>query len=70
MCFRPLTGKGWCLVRSSGFALNPYTALLPSEKVWGGVPVVALWLMSPTSIHEAVGSIPGLDQWVKDLALP
>ena len=31
-----------------------------------------LWLsgMNPTSIHENVGLIPGLDQCVKDLALP
>ena len=31
---------------------------------------VAQWLMNPAGIHEDMGLIPGLVQWVKDLALP
>ena len=41
-------------------------------KVWlilVRVPFVAHWVKDPTSVHENGGLIPGLSQWVKDLAM-
>ena len=40
------------------------------KKLPYGIPVVAKWLTNPTRNQEVVGSIPGLAQCVKDLALP
>ena len=41
-----------------------------SQKVLFRVPIVAQQVKNPTITHEDEGSIPGLTQWAKDLALP
>ena len=40
------------------------------EYVIPGVPIMVQWFTNPTSIHEGMGLIPNLTQWVKDPALP
>ena len=40
------------------------------KNLTSGVPIVVQWLTNPTRNYEVAGLIPGLAQWVKDLALP
>ena len=47
-----------------------FTIATINNKFIFGAPIVAQWVKDPASIHEDVSFIPGLIQWVKDLALP
>ena len=47
-----------------------FLSLQKDQKLQCGDPVVTQWLMNPTRNNEVVGLIPGLTQWIKDLALP
>ena len=45
-------------------------AIIILRNIGEGVPIVAEGITNPTGIHEDMGSIPGLTQWVGDLMLP
>ena len=71
-------GHAKAILRGKFIAINTYFFLKKGKsqinyvnlhfknKFNNGVPIVAQQVMNPTNIHEDVGSIPGLTQWIKD----
>ena len=57
------------MICSQGSASISYNKKNFLKKLDLGVPVMAQWKQNLTSIHEDLGSIPGLTQWTGDLAL-
>ena len=51
------------------FRFFPYNKLLQNIESLGSSHY-GLAVMNPTSIRKDLGSIPGLNQWVKDLVFP
>ena len=64
------TGMSQGVRTSPGYQSLVKLHSLPSRMSFLRVPIVAQQVKNLTGIHEDVGSIPGLIQWVKEEVLP
>ena len=67
LAWEPPYAMGMALERAKRQKKKLKILKIKNKKI--GVPVVAQQLTNLTSIHEDVGSIPGLTQWIEGLVL-
>ena len=71
-CLGISTCRGWSKKNNQNKGRKEKAEQITTDKfkIIFRVPTIAQRLTNPTSIHENLGSIPGLAQWVEDPALP